>query len=411
MGTTNVSAKTRCLDLTRLVSRVGQGPWTGIDRVEFEYLTALLKTDDRCFALVRLSGGFAVLSRDGMAALRERLLGRARWGGPDAIARLGRRLPAPRKCAESDVRRLSVGWDIRARLGRLLGRTLPGGVAYLNVGHTNIDADVIAAIRRLEKAKITFMVHDTIPLDFPEFQRAGQAGKFAEKFRLMIASADLVICPSQASQSDVMRHAKTIGERPRIVVAKIGVRGAPADAAQVHEIVPEGRAVFVVLGTIEPRKNHGLLLDIWARMASRRETPELLIIGRRGWNNEGVFKRLDAGIGGVAEHNDLSDSTVAAILQRVTGVLFPSFAEGFGLPAAEAALLGIPLVCSDLPVFREILGNYPIYATPDDMYSWETNIRKLANAREIGNTKNNRNPPLASLPSWDEHFNLILRLT
>ena len=108
--------------------------------------------------------------------------------------------------------------------------------------------------------------------------------------------------------------------------------------------------------------------------------------------------------------NDLSDGAVSALLQRSDGLLFPSHAEGFGLPPAEAALLGIPVVCADLPVYREFLQDYPVYLNATDMYLWETTIRNLTNGKD---DRSRTDHPAASpdgLPTWDSHFNIVLKV-
>ncbi len=382
---------------------------TGIDRVELAYLNAILERDRHCFALVRLSGSMAVLDRAGMAKLRDRVIGRVPWGAADAAARLRRRMPEMRRRAQSDVRRLALGRDAPARLHRLLARWLPTRFSYLNVGHANLDPQVLSAIRKAGAIRVVVMLHDTIPLDHPEFQRAGQAEKFRAMFLLVVEVADMILCPSQAARADILRHA---GDRPvpPVRVAPLGVVRPVAGVDAWPEALPVDASLLVVLGTIEPRKNHALLLDVWERLAADPAPPRLVVIGRRGWNNEPVFGRLDRKPRAVHEFNDLDDATVAAVLARARALVFPSLAEGFGLPAAEAAALGVPVICSDLPVFHEVLGDYPIYLDPKDMYSWETKIRNLVKQRETGNSKNDGHRQATSLPTWEEHFNLVLRL-
>jgi glycosyltransferase involved in cell wall biosynthesis len=155
-------------------------------------------------------------------------------------------------------------------------------------------------------------------------------------------------------------------------------------------------AEFVILGTIEPRKNHRLLLDIWPDIPAH-----LHIIGQRGWQNEAVFHTLDTHpmIGKtVFEHPRLSDQALAARMARARALLFPSFAEGYGYPLIEALQMGLPVICADLPCFREISGNLPTYLAPDDPQAWKAAIvAATATARE-------KMPQNVSFPTWDQHF-------
>lgn len=142
----------------------------------------------------------------------------------------------------------------------------------------------------------------------------------------------------------------------------------------------ELRPFFVYLSTIEPRKNHLLLLHLWRRMVEQRgkeATPYLVLIGKRGWENENILDMLErcpALKDIVFEKNCLSDEDVADLLRNSSGLLFPSFVEGYGLPLAEAMSLGLPCICSDIPVFREVGGDIPLYIDPLDSMNWQKAI-------------------------------------
>ncbi|GBR54887.1 glycosyltransferase [Neokomagataea thailandica NBRC 106555] len=132
---------------------------------------------------------------------------------------------------------------------------------------------------------------------------------------------------------------------------------------------------FVCLGTIEGRKNHLLLLNVWRRLIEIHgaKTPRLLIIGKRGWENEQVIDMIErtpsfAGI--VREYNNLPNDEVVALLKNARALLFPSFSEGFGLPLAEALALNVPVICSDIPVFQEVGKNKVTYLDPIDGLGW-----------------------------------------
>ncbi|MDZ4093337.1 MAG: glycosyltransferase, partial [Paracoccaceae bacterium] len=113
---------------------------------------------------------------------------------------------------------------------------------------------------------------------------------------------------------------------------------------------------------------------------------------------------------GVIAISDLADGAVAALLNGAEALLFPSLAEGYGLPLVEAAALGVPVVCSDLPVFREILDSYPVYLDPADNNSWMETIAKLTlAARQRGGDKAKTGQRRAS-PDWADHFNAVLSL-
>jgi glycosyltransferase involved in cell wall biosynthesis len=176
----------------------------------------------------------------------------------------------------------------------------------------------------------------------------------------------------------------------------------------------EGPPYFVVLGTIEPRKNHLLLLNVWRRLAQTlgpEATPRLVLIGRRGWENENILDLLDRCPvlkGVVVEHNRLPDPEVRTLIAGARALLMPSFAEGFGLPVVEALALGAPVIASDLPALRETGGDAPDYLDPLDGPAWARAILDYAAPRSL-----RRQAQLARLsnwraPTWEDHVGGVL---
>lgn len=411
MGTTTSRPKARCLDLTRLVSRVGRGQWTGIDRVEYEYLRELDVHSIPLFSIVRMADGFFLLDPNGTRELQHRLSGKNPWRPLRPAFRLFGKSNASRIQLFLEIRALAKKRIRKGRLSRYLASILPQGTAYLNVGHSNLSAEVFQAFRTIPEAQITVMLHDTIPLDFPKFQRPDAVSDFSQKFQLTMKNSDLLLCVSQQTKKDVLHHCNGRSDTPNITVAHLGVNDLTPDTRELPAGLNLKRSYFVMLGTIEPRKNHTLMLDVWEKLTLAGDAPHLFIIGQRGWNNKNVFDRLDRHPKNVTELNNLSDGAVASLLKSSCGLVFPSHAEGFGLPAVEAAKLGVPVICSNLEVFHEVLGEYPIYADVTDLYDWETKIRKLANSDGKNDNGESRQYQVKSLPTWDEHFNVVLRLT
>lgn len=394
--TTTNNANARLLDLTRLISRVGRGPMTGVDRVEFAYLRHMLGDTIPLYSLVRTTLGYAVLCPDGTRAIYDRLRGATAWGGPDIWARLRGRRASLRHAAEADVRRHSIGRARKGRLVRLVSRTVPEGASYFNVGHSNLSDEVFGAMTGASNV----LLHDVIPLDYPEYQRPETVKAFEAKLYKIGKRADRVIYNSQYSRDRAEEYFSAWGGAPDGIVAHLGIE---VPVVGEHKI-PTPRPYFVTLGTIEPRKNHALLLDVWRDMAG---VADLHIVGRRGWQNTDVFNRLDAGLDGVFEWNDLCDEEVGALIQGAAGFLFPSFVEGYGLPPAEAILLQTPVICAELDVYHEFLGHSPVYLDPNDSYPWLETIRGMvAQSGETGK----QNDAMTTLPTWDAHFNQVLSL-
>ncbi len=400
------------LDLTRLVSRLGRGPQTGIDRVEYAYLQMVLAQGGPefgpefgpafgpAFALVRTGFGFVLLNRAGMAGLAARITGAVPLGRADLLGRLAHRRDPLRARAEADVRRLAVARVAGPWLGRMIGRYLPQGGRYFNIGHANLTGAVMRAVRAAG-LRITVLVHDTIPLDHPQYCRPDTIEGFRAKMRVVALYADLVVHTSRDARARTEAQLATLGRVPPGVVANLGVPVPVPDDTAVG-VAP----YFVALGTIEPRKNHALLLEVWERLGPA--APMLYVLGARGWATPAVFARLEAlvRLGRVREMPGLADGAVAGLIAGAQALLFPSHAEGFGLPALEAAALGTPVISADLAVVRELLGNNAVYLDVTDSYSWMETILRLSKAPETALNQNNWFVP----PNWAAHFKIVLSL-
>ncbi|MGX9352518.1 glycosyltransferase family 4 protein [Shimia sp. W99] len=406
----------RLLELTRALSVFGGRP-SGVDRVCLAYLKALSKAPAPCFGLARTRLGYVLLDPDGVRGVLMRLEGRVPWGEADLVARILRRSGDYRRQTEADLRRLCIARCPASGLARMLRRHLPAGSVYLNVDQANFSQSKLQAIKSVRDAKVTLFLHDAIPLDYPEYQTPQSVLRFRDYLSAAQSEADLILTNSDASVQALRRHISQLGSVPPIQVAHLGVEVDFFQNEDNPEVPAFDRPYMICLGTIEPRKNVGQLLDIWERFAKKypeERIPHLVICGRRGWMMEAFFERLEASpLSGsvVHEFNDLNDTQVFALLRGAAGMVFPSLSEGFGLPPVEAASLGVPVICNDLPVLREILHDYPIYAAVTDSYSWEKAIMSLAWERPASEGPDGQTGKRYIPPTWESHFNTVLRVT
>ena len=393
-----VTPPARLLDLTRLTSRAGR-PMTGVDRVEFAYLTYGLTDDVPLHGLIRTSVGYILLDQEGCREFRIRLMTND-WDQPGLLSRLARRGDPARAGVEATLRKMARGRTVKSSLGKLLKRHLMPGTHYINTGHTMLDAHTVNGLRQVLDLKIAFLVHDTIPLDYPQYQRACTV----ETFRVLLSraadNADLLIANSQQTARDIARHCPSA---PPVVVAHLGVQiprcGTPPEGPWNKD------NYFVTLGTIEPRKNHALLLDVWQDLGD--DAPDLLIIGSRGWENRETLARLDAKPPHIHVLSGLNDDQVFGLMKNARALLFPSHAEGFGLPPVEAAALGLPVIVHELPIYHEVLGDKAIYADIGDRYLWRQYIERLAQSGDAQIDGLIDHTIQFVPPNWEDHFKVV----
>ncbi len=381
------------LDISRTISRAPHPHPTGIDRVERAYIQHFLAADGPVFFLSRVLKGYVLLDKTTMQTLWPMITGAAPWQNQDLIARLfSHKLPAATNRAESTLRRHALGSCVRPQLAKMLARHLPAGFTYLNIGHSNRKPALWQAVRKAGAGQMLAMVHDVIPLDYPEFTRPDTAARFESELKSTATACDGLIYNSEDTATRAGKYLQKWGLSPAALPILLGTTPLPAPPAAPLASPVE----FVILGTIEPRKNHQILLDIWPDIQA-----QLHIIGQRGWQNEAVFRTLDTHpmIGKtVFEHSNLSDLALAKRLASARALLFPSFAEGFGYPLIEALQMRLPVMCADLPCFRELAGDTPTYLPPDDKAAWKNAIQAAAmSPRE-------KMPQTVSFPTWDQHF-------
>ncbi|ABD25192.1 glycosyl transferase, group 1 [Novosphingobium aromaticivorans DSM 12444] len=367
------------LDVSRLVWR----NWshrlaTGIDRVCYAYLRNF---GPRSQAVVQYRGVARILTERHSDELFETLL------EPDEVFRRRLSLLAPRALAAS----------ARAVDGR--------GTFYINVGHTDIDLSRLLGWTRRSRVNPIYLIHDLIPLTHSEFCRSEAIERHRGRVVNALFSAAGVIANSRATAAELELYGRSHGiPLPPITSAWL----AGARLAQ-DDVVPlkSGRH-FVCVGTIEGRKNHFMLLQVWQRLVERLgpAAPKLVLIGQKGAEAAHVESMLERGRG-MSDHvvilSHCPDEELGRWIRTARALLLPSFAEGFGLPVIEAMELGTPVIASDLPCFREIGVGIPTLLDPLDAVAWERTILSFLDlcperARQLRMLKE------YSAPTWGGHF-------
>lgn len=332
-------------DASRLVWRVWTGRLpTGIDRVCLAYMDQF---GSRSRAVLLRKGLRVVLSQRRTDALYALL----RRGGPDYRRKLVRLLAG-----------VALDRSERSLAGRI----------YLNVGHTGLDAPGLPQWLARRQVRPVFLIHDLIPLTHPQFCREGEEERHARRMANALASAHGVIGNTQATLDDLAAFAARRGlPMPAQLVAWLGTDLPVAQPRPAQR----PRPYFLMTGTIEARKNHALLLDVWAALVERLgdAAPDLVLVGQRGWRADAVFARLDEPgplRDRVHELGRCDDAALLGLIEGARAVLMPSFTEGFGIPVIEALQHGVPVIASDLAVYREIAGEVPIFLDPQDVAGW-----------------------------------------
>lgn len=260
-------------------------------------------------------------------------------------------------------------------------------IFYFNACFINI-ADGKQHYKLIKSAKLVpiYIIHDIIPIEYPEYTFGDQNKLHLER---LITAFDLeanIIAISEHVKIKINLIATSLGYKN----INIHVNNNGIDAKfinrnkSIHKSINK-KNQFIYVSTIEPRKNHALLLNVWKKIInetnSSAETPKLIIIGRRGWNNQLTFDMLDKNASlreFIVEINNASDDEIIRYIDESKAMLFPSFDEGWGLPIVESLAIGTPVICSDILVHHECTQGNAIFLDPIDGLSWFECIMKIS---------------------------------
>ena len=276
---------------------------------------------------------------------------------PTGVMRAARAVVRPLRAAQYRIR------DERRRLVAerrhrdvIVRRVEPGTVVLeLDAVWNQVGVDRRRWYRELSRqgARIVPFVHDLLPIEHPDWFVPSLVAVFTDTLRTQVEVADLVLTNSSATAASVRRLATTLG-RPGVPVAPV-VLGADGGDRLGRTTTsgsdgPDAPASTVlVVGTIEPRKNHRTLLQAWDRLRADgvAEGAELVVVGRPGWRAEDVVEMLaGGGARGIRWLSGADDGELARCYERADLVVVPSLTEGYGLPVVEALRSGVPVVSS-----------------------------------------------------------------
>lgn len=369
------------IDITRLADRFLQTRLpTGVDRVSLQYLQNFI---GRSYALIRFAGRWIELNQRDSRRVFEALLEGER-DGRSVI----------RRCVAQSY---ALSW-----------RSRHCGVLF-NTGHSGLDRPGYGVEVTKRRLKPVFFLHDLIPISHPEYCRAGEAERHHRRLETMLSVGKGLIVNSAATHDELLAYAAERGVAvPPCVVASL----APARLPEPYRGRLLEKPYFVVLGTIEPRKNHLLLLHLWRQLVAElgEAAPQLVVVGQRGWECEQVVDLLDrcaALQGHVIELPRCDDRELATWLTHAQALLFPSFVEGFGMPLVEALMLGVPVIASDLPVFREIAGEIPHYLDSLDGPGWRQAVLEFMKPVSGKRQFQIRGMANYTPPTWSQHFAVV----
>ncbi len=276
-----------------------------------------------------------------------------------------------------------------------------GSVIYIS-GTTWANVEYLQSLARWRaehKIKFVQLVYDLIPVMHSEFMPNSISFMFEDWLLELNKTADMILTNAQTTQRDLVAFAEQaklpaytsirvvplahefVGSRQS---AELPALGANARYAKIRTPVLQAARLPYVLcvGTLEIRKNNWGVAQVWEKLGNKLgyELPRLIFAGRKGWHNEefhALLERTDNLGGYVVTLDDVSDDELSYLYKNCLFSIFPSFAEGWGLPIGESLWFGRPVITSSVSSMPEVAGRYADYIDPYDLTSLEKGVVKM----------------------------------
>lgn len=381
-------------DMSLLAAKAWLAPPSGIDRVEYAHLRRWrqLPADEVTFVMRTAWNRLAIIPAPLLRPLLAELDRTFATGASSMRLRF-----------LSGLIMYAHFWGLGRRKLIALVRSRPDCVLVTVSCATLHMRDALADLKK-HGCRIVPLIHDMIPITHPQYMPPIEFSRHQMRIQNLANLCDAGLIVSHAALVELERYAARRKLRlPRMTVAHPGLDLAPAtpEPGRFAEV-----PYFVILGSLEPRKNHLMLLQLWERLKSAPNCPKLIIIGRPPKHpNEATAALESTDFGGRVEYlGRLDDASVAKILGGARALLFPSKIEGFGIPLSEALAGRTPAIVSDLPAFREHGKDVPEYLPPDDLEAWRLMILDYAKPESERRTAQLQRLQHWTAPTWDAHF-------
>ncbi len=346
---------------------------------------------------VTLDVGPAVHQRAGLSRYAQQLAAHLRTNHADEVdltlfynAHSGHTLPAALQ--HSPVQTLALGqyqWRLSvlaSQLARFPGyeRRLPAGDLYHATEH------LLPYLHR----PTVLTVHDLIFERYPQHHKLTNRLFLAVGMRLFVRRSTAIIAVSKQTKADLIELYRTPAEKIHVIYQGIDPSFTPAAVGEIARMrehyAPRGsdgkpRPYLLMLGTLEPRKNHLTAMKALARLKAAGQPHALLIAGGEGWLFAPIRQQVEA----LGLQNDvyfpgyIPAVDLAALYGGATCVLQPSLYEGFGFPVLEAMACGVPVVCSNVSSLPEAAGDAALLVNPLDDEALAAAVQRLIRENDL----------------------------
>lgn len=374
---------------------------TGIQRVTLELLEAAVRRYAGRVAFCRLRCGSGKVEALDLAAIRGLLT------TPRVKAFRGQAISA---------------W-IQERIGRRnrersFAQRIQAGDFLVCVGSPMANRSYSEHVRRLKERwclKFCLLIHDVLPLVQPAYFNSALVSSFLWWAERVVHVTDIIFVSSEHSRNEVIDIAREKSWKlPPFQAVRFG-DGFSVQPEYGEFEMPKFPDRFVLfVSTLEARKNHRLLVDVWKRLLQRHsphEIPVLMFVGRTGWLINELMADLKASRflnGKIVHFRNLSDRALREAYARCLFTVYPSLHEGWGLPVAESLVAGKLCIASNRSSIPEVGGDLVEYFDPCDANDCLAKIERALTDPDYLEARSRRISQQFVPASWDACIDSIV---
>ncbi|MGA7672541.1 MAG: glycosyltransferase family 1 protein [Nitrolancea sp.] len=320
-------------------------------------------------------------------------------------------LPRPMHSGKVETKRIpisprwaAIGWQ-RLKLPISIDRC----VGAVDLHH---EPDFVAPP---SKRPVLTTIHDLSYLIVPEFAHPDLRRYLERSVPRTLERAHGVIAVSETTRRDVIERYDI--DADRVTTIYNGVDSwfrAPDESAVERALEHFGlrSPFFIMVGTVEPRKNHLTALRAFASLYERRRDISLAIVGNPGWLSEPIVEEIEKASKSMAVRylRFVDDTWIPALYAGSVGLLAPSWYEGFGLPVLEAMACGAAVITSDRGALPEVSGDAALIVAPGNVDELSEAMTRLLDDSQLRHELSSKGVARAASFTWEEAANKHLDL-
>ena len=251
-------------------------------------------------------------------------------------------------------------------------------------------------------------IHDLGYLYYPQAHTRGSHFYLHVSTMFSVRAARRVIAISEATKRDLIEKYKVPVHKIKVIYHGRDPLFQPiSDQAKIKDVITRygiSQPYCTHVGTLQPRKNLELLVEVWDILRQTMQTPpQLLLAGRRGWLYDSLLELIRARELGdlikLADYVERED--LPALYSGAVAMTFPSLYEGFGLPPLEAMSCGTLVIASNSSSLPEVVGDTGILLDPHNPVAWADALRRVIADPQLRAEMSHKGLERAALFTWE----------